>query len=44
MGTDGADLTDFIMTWDAEQKVLKSQNQLLLNSLLEDIGYSFLTS
>ena len=40
VGTDGADLTDFIMTWDAEQKVLKSQNQLLLNSLLEDIGYS----
>ena len=37
VGTDGADLTDFTMTWDEDLKVLTSQNQLLANADKDDI-------
>ena len=38
VGSDGADLTDFTMTWDAEAKVLKSQNKLIDNTQTVDVS------
>ncbi len=37
VGTDGGDLMDFTMTWDADGKILKSCNQLILNASQEAI-------
>ena len=39
IGTDGEDLENFTMTFDAENKVLKSTNQLLANAAMDRIYY-----
>jgi hypothetical protein len=39
VGTDGSDLTDFVMTYDAEKGILTSENELLANASEDEIYY-----
>ena len=39
VGTDGSELTDFVMTYDAEKGILTSENELLANAAEDRIYY-----